>query len=62
MHDIFTSSVTTNAYAGDAIEDTMMDEYDTNREFSKLILENEDMKKETFGIFEKDMYALLRSA
>ena len=44
----------------DAIEDAMMDEYDTNREFSKMILENEDMKKQTFGIFEKEMYEYLR--
>ncbi len=44
----------------DAIEDAMMDEYDTNREFSKLILENEDIKKQTFGIFEKEMYETLK--
>ncbi|MBR1741034.1 MAG: hypothetical protein IJ733_04020 [Lachnospiraceae bacterium] len=46
----------------DAIEDAMMDEYDTNREFSKMILENEDMKRQTFGIFEKEMYDWLRGS
>ena len=44
----------------DEIETAMLDEYDTNREFSKMILDNEDMKKQTFGIFEKEMYELLR--
>lgn len=44
----------------DEIKTVMMDEYDNHREFSKMILENEDIKKQTFGIFEKQTYELLR--
>jgi type I restriction enzyme R subunit len=44
----------------DEIKTVMMDEYDNHREFSKMILENEDIKKQTFGIFEKQIYEQLR--
>ncbi|MBR0518352.1 type I restriction endonuclease subunit R, partial [bacterium] len=45
----------------DEIENTMIDEYEKNREFSKMILDNEDVKKETFGIFMQEIYKILRS-
>ena len=44
----------------DLIKDTMIDEYEKNREFSKMILNNEDLKKETFGMFMQEIYNTLK--
>ena len=45
----------------DAIQEAMISEYDSNREFFKMIFADEDIKNQIFGVFEKDIYDELRN-
>lgn len=45
----------------DAIKEAMINEYDSNREFFKMIFADEDIRNQIFGVFEKDIYDELRN-